>query len=91
MHESVRSLRDAVKVAYFEMRGDLINSYNESVSQEVEEESDLIRDMTEVIPLLNALNVGRRWHGEAKVVAGRAVLTTHSDSDKFHIIISLFY
>ena len=58
MPERIRSLGDAVKVAYFKMRGDLITSHNERVSQEVEEESDLIRDMTRGHPSIECAECG---------------------------------
>ena len=56
--ECVRVLGQAIQVAYYDMRGTIIYNHNEKVRQEVEEESDLILDLTRGHPAIECAECG---------------------------------
>ena len=58
MHDSVRALGNAVQLMYYKMRKDLITSHNQRVREEVEEESDLIKDITRGSPAIECSDCG---------------------------------
>ena len=58
MPESVRAFGEAVQLAYYKMRKDLITSHNQRIRKEVEEESELIRDLTRGSPAIECSDCG---------------------------------
>ena len=56
--EEVRSLGQAVQLAYYQMRKDLIENHNQEVTQRNEEELDLVWDLTRGHPSIECSECG---------------------------------
>ena len=62
MPSEVRALGTSVVLGYMKMRKDLINNHNERVRQEVEEESDEIREITKGQSVITCRECGVEVH-----------------------------